>query len=130
MFDGESVKVVPVNAVLAPREPEGHQVALFNPSQDGDLADAAMPGDGAGGKILRAGFFHVRFQASPPVRGHGGQDTRLEMPAFSGLTGVGYTVHAINLVDELAGNNCEPWKLQPNHKRPGKIYKIVTLSRD
>jgi hypothetical protein len=32
MFGGEGVKIVPVDAVLTSGEPEGNQIAFFNPS--------------------------------------------------------------------------------------------------
>jgi len=53
----ERKKVVPEDAVLASGEPESGQVAFFDPAQYGDLADAALPGDGACGEEDRVGSF-------------------------------------------------------------------------
>lgn len=50
VFGRKSVKVIPVDAVLTSREPEGDQVAFFNPSQDCYFAYPAVPGNGAGGE--------------------------------------------------------------------------------
>jgi hypothetical protein len=71
----EGKEVVPENAVLAAGEPEGGQVAFLDPSQDGYLADAALPGDGPGGEIDRVGLLRVRIQLAPPE--HRQQRTRM-----------------------------------------------------
>ena len=62
----ETVKIVPVDSVLAPGKPEGYQVAVFYPPQDGHLTDSAVPGDGTGGEIKGICFFHFYFQVIPP----------------------------------------------------------------
>jgi hypothetical protein len=64
---GKSKKVVPVDSVLTSGEPESRQVPLFNPSQDGHLADAAVPGDDAGGKIFRVNYACIYSQVLPPL---------------------------------------------------------------
>jgi hypothetical protein len=66
VFGGEGVKVFPVDTVLTSREPEGNQVAFFNPSQDRYFTDTAVPGNGAGSEILRVVIFHFSFQGLPP----------------------------------------------------------------
>ncbi len=53
----KAVKIVPVDSILAPGEPESYQVAVFYPSQDGHLTYSAMPGDDAGGEIKRILLF-------------------------------------------------------------------------
>ena len=63
---GEGEKVVPVYPVLPSREPEGRKIAFFNPAQDGHLADAAVPGDDAGGEIFRVGLGDVCSHLLPP----------------------------------------------------------------
>jgi hypothetical protein len=59
---GKSKEIVPVDPVLASGEPEGRQVPLFNPSQDGYFADATVSGDDAGGEIFRVGSPWVNSQ--------------------------------------------------------------------
>jgi hypothetical protein len=66
VFSRKSIKIIPVDAVLTSREPEGDQVAFFNPSQDRYFADAAVPGNGSGGEILRVVIFQFSFQVLPP----------------------------------------------------------------
>jgi hypothetical protein len=63
----ESEEVIPVYPVLPSGELESRQVALFNPAQDGNFADTAMPGDDAGGKIFRVGSVNVSSQVRPPL---------------------------------------------------------------
>ena len=66
VFGGKSEKVVPVDAVLTSREPEGDQVAFFNPSQDRYFAYTAVPGNDSGSEILRVVIFQFSFQELPP----------------------------------------------------------------
>jgi hypothetical protein len=63
----ESEEVIPIYPVLTSRESESRQVALFNPAQDGNFTDTAMPGDDTGGKIFRVGFVNVSSQVKPPL---------------------------------------------------------------
>ena len=62
MPPGEGIEVIAAYPVLASGELESLQVSLFDPAQDGNLADTAVPGHGAGGKIHRIGFFPVLRQ--------------------------------------------------------------------
>jgi hypothetical protein len=53
VFKGESIKIIAVDTVLAAGQSERSQVAFFYPSQHGYFAYTTMPGNGAGGEILR-----------------------------------------------------------------------------
>lgn len=72
MFGRKSVKVLPVDAVLPPRESKSNQVAFFNPPQDGYFTNAAMPGNGSGGEELRVEILQLSFQVIPPSRQYRG----------------------------------------------------------
>jgi hypothetical protein len=60
-------KVIPVYSVLPSGESESRQVAPFNPAQDGNFTDTAVPGDDTGGEIFRVGFDNVYSQVLPPL---------------------------------------------------------------
>jgi hypothetical protein len=57
MAVSKSIEVVPGDAVLTSRKPEGVQVSLLNPAENGNLAYATVPRDGAGGEIFRIRYF-------------------------------------------------------------------------
>jgi hypothetical protein len=46
---GKSVKIIPADAVLPPRQTEGGQVTIFNPAQDGYFTHPAVARYRAGG---------------------------------------------------------------------------------
>ena len=62
MAVSEGIEVVPVYAILTSRQPEGVQVTLFNPAENGNLAYHAVPGNGAGGEIFQIRYFKACFQ--------------------------------------------------------------------
>ena len=66
MAVGKCIKIVPVYAVLSPRQLESNEVSFFNPAQDGNFADTTVPGNDAGGEIFRIWYLKSRFQFIPP----------------------------------------------------------------
>jgi hypothetical protein len=66
VFGRESKEVVSMYPVLSARQPEGDQIAFFDPSQDGYFTYAALPGDCSCGEILRVVVLYFRIQFMPP----------------------------------------------------------------
>ena len=66
MFLRETKKLIYMYSVLPARQPEGNQIAFFNPPQYSYFTHTAIPGNRAGSEILRVSILWIVFHIIPP----------------------------------------------------------------